>query len=450
MIGTGLPRIVYAAVLAVAPLLPENVGTNGEPTLTLAFLDAPDPRALGKVDWHEEFERQSGVRHASHPDVKNRMVSLAWLDVLPEAGQAVTVDEFAGTDIFPLPEAAPLAATASEPSAPNNNRQMRGPQNKMAQVEGIPGEHPEDSAVHVDGKTILLKDVKRGMWLDDLKMTVTDTSYGNDGRLYVHTSKAEEKPDDATKVDDDSKSLPQLVGGIPAADKPEQMAGDGTQMKPGTTPQALPTFSVGDKVEYVGQDGGGEIEALEVHGGNTFYRLKDQVGLFLGSSIKPAGASDTPDPSKAEADRQQAVIQDDQHAPKEKGQTAAEAVGREDDGLDQPYTHTDGDFSQTGDPYGISANYTAQGFAATSDTTNIAQLSLAERKEVSDADSSQMIDGAPKGIAPSDATHHAPLGNDPEAEMVNGAETAGELDGSGETGENGGGANAKGSDEPPL
>lgn len=86
-IATGIPRAVYAHILSVSPILPEFVGPNGDPTLSIAFMDDPDPRQLGKVDWHGEFERHVGVRHQSHPDVANKIVSLFWVDVLPDAGE---------------------------------------------------------------------------------------------------------------------------------------------------------------------------------------------------------------------------------------------------------------------------------------------------------------------------------------------------------------------------
>lgn len=97
----GKRRALFGSVLAVAPVLPENLGTNGEPTLSVAMLD---PRAIdivqaGRADWHTAMERVTGVRHASHPEVLAGRTSLYYVDALPIDGGEIELDALNITDL---------------------------------------------------------------------------------------------------------------------------------------------------------------------------------------------------------------------------------------------------------------------------------------------------------------------------------------------------------------
>lgn len=94
-IGGGAARSVYAYVISIAPIVPDFVGANGEPSIGIVYLDPgvafKQKNKLGTSIWHEEITRASGVKHASHPDVVNGLESLYWLDVLPSAGEAISL-----------------------------------------------------------------------------------------------------------------------------------------------------------------------------------------------------------------------------------------------------------------------------------------------------------------------------------------------------------------------
>lgn len=83
--GEPVNRALYGHVLTVAPSEPQHLGTSGEPTISVAFLDphSVNLNQLGKVDWHQAFTREVGVRHASHADVQAGMVATYYLDALP-------------------------------------------------------------------------------------------------------------------------------------------------------------------------------------------------------------------------------------------------------------------------------------------------------------------------------------------------------------------------------
>jgi hypothetical protein len=97
----GTRRALYGQVLTIAPILPENLGTNGEPTVSVVLLDpqAINTNQLGKVDWHLALDRQTGVRHASHPDVVSGATSIYYTDVLPIGGEEIEMDALNLTDL---------------------------------------------------------------------------------------------------------------------------------------------------------------------------------------------------------------------------------------------------------------------------------------------------------------------------------------------------------------
>lgn len=90
-LGSGIPHALFAHVLTVAPIEDANLGANGEPTISVAYLDDPNRAVLGKVDWHQEFARATAVRHFSHPDVLKRLTSICWVDVVDDSGGPLTL-----------------------------------------------------------------------------------------------------------------------------------------------------------------------------------------------------------------------------------------------------------------------------------------------------------------------------------------------------------------------
>lgn len=82
--GAGTNRYAYAFVLGVSPKVDGTLGTNGEPSLTVAF---PDPRmagSLGTINWHLGFRRTAAVPHISHPDAKAGRTGIYWVDTVPD------------------------------------------------------------------------------------------------------------------------------------------------------------------------------------------------------------------------------------------------------------------------------------------------------------------------------------------------------------------------------
>lgn len=80
-------------VIGVAPIAPENLGTNGEPTITALILN-PSPAnisQLGRIDWHQALDRLAGLRHVSHPDVVAGRVSVCYVDTVDNPGSTVTL-----------------------------------------------------------------------------------------------------------------------------------------------------------------------------------------------------------------------------------------------------------------------------------------------------------------------------------------------------------------------
>jgi hypothetical protein len=131
-IGGGKARALFATVLTVAP-----TQDQAPPDLSIVFMDDPSLAALGKVDWHQQFNRHAGVHHASHPDVKNGLVSLCWTDTLPPAEEVIDVLDLDVDLIFPpvnvqtssveMPVRTPeLPAAPVEPVEPPVTEEYRG------------------------------------------------------------------------------------------------------------------------------------------------------------------------------------------------------------------------------------------------------------------------------------------------------------------------------------
>lgn len=110
--GAGKSVELYAIVLTVAPSLPELVGSDGEPTITIAYANPKaNPNILGSGNWHTAFDRVSNVAPASHAEVKSGARGIYWVDVLPDPGTAIAADSFATAN---LPQIEGKASTVFE------------------------------------------------------------------------------------------------------------------------------------------------------------------------------------------------------------------------------------------------------------------------------------------------------------------------------------------------
>ena len=91
----------FGIVIAVAQALPENLGTQNEPTITAAALDPLNTNTaqLGRVDWHQALTRFTGLRHISHSDVQAGKESMAYIDVVPSGGEEIDLPELNMDDL---------------------------------------------------------------------------------------------------------------------------------------------------------------------------------------------------------------------------------------------------------------------------------------------------------------------------------------------------------------
>lgn len=190
-IGTGVPRAVFATVLSVSPILPENLGTDGEPTISLFFLDPTDfsPAALGKVDWHGELDRHVNVHHASHPEVVNKLVSLCWVDVLPAPEDGAFLPRLWNNDPDGRISGSPMLLAQKyddrpdgvEPAAPGGLVSVR-----RVVVEGLPRPLQPNETLDVNGEGKDAIELIPGDVLDYFKLKVTKVEYA-DGEKKVST-----------------------------------------------------------------------------------------------------------------------------------------------------------------------------------------------------------------------------------------------------------------------
>lgn len=72
-------------IIAVASITPENLGTNGEPTITALVLNPTTANLaqLGRHDWHNALSRFTGLQHYSHPDVVSGRHTNCYIDTMP-------------------------------------------------------------------------------------------------------------------------------------------------------------------------------------------------------------------------------------------------------------------------------------------------------------------------------------------------------------------------------
>lgn len=94
-IGGGAARIVYAIVLHTIPGELDTVGSNGEPVVSVAYMESGLglEKTLGGPEWYKALHRESGVPHASSQAVQEGKRSVYWTDLLPVAGFAGSVGE---------------------------------------------------------------------------------------------------------------------------------------------------------------------------------------------------------------------------------------------------------------------------------------------------------------------------------------------------------------------
>lgn len=139
--GAGKSVELYAIVLTIAPALPSLVGSDGQPTVTVAYVKPnPDARIMGSGDWHMALERVSDVAPASHAEVKSGARGIYWVDVLPDAGAAIAADSFASAE---LPQIEGKASTVFERLTAEDffarDAKVVPPAVEAIKVERIPG-----------------------------------------------------------------------------------------------------------------------------------------------------------------------------------------------------------------------------------------------------------------------------------------------------------------------
>jgi|GEM_PF-6349058 len=101
-------RAFFATVLSVQPKVDGDNGTNGEPTITIAFIDHTKLSMLGSADWHKAFVRIPTVRHVSHDEAQQCATEYCWTDHIPS-------DELAhGLNMYDLSAPAAKAEQAQD------------------------------------------------------------------------------------------------------------------------------------------------------------------------------------------------------------------------------------------------------------------------------------------------------------------------------------------------
>lgn len=87
---SGLLRsILFATVLSVQQPQAEELGTNGEPTITIGFIDSEGVKHLGGPAWHNAYKRVTGVRHVSHIEAQEGKAEYCYTEVLPTDGGSI-------------------------------------------------------------------------------------------------------------------------------------------------------------------------------------------------------------------------------------------------------------------------------------------------------------------------------------------------------------------------
>jgi hypothetical protein len=89
----------FATVLSVQPPHPDDDGTNGEPTITIGFLDPEKTALLGGPKWHEAFTRIPTVRHISHAQAQVGAVEFCYVEALNNDGGSVHLQRLNMEDI---------------------------------------------------------------------------------------------------------------------------------------------------------------------------------------------------------------------------------------------------------------------------------------------------------------------------------------------------------------
>lgn len=138
-------------VLTVAPIVPENLGINGEPTITALVLTptAANLAQLGRHDWYLALDRYTGLRHVSHPDVISGKVVTCYVDTIPvdEIGHGLNLDDLDQ----PILEPAPTKA-GNEPVVHNNQGFKAFQMDGFVRVLDPDGDHVDDFQTLEDAK----------------------------------------------------------------------------------------------------------------------------------------------------------------------------------------------------------------------------------------------------------------------------------------------------------
>jgi hypothetical protein len=91
----------FATVLSIQQSTADDDGTNGEPTITIGFLDPTQKNLLGGADWQKAYKRITTVRHVSHDEVQQCVTEYCWEAVLPGDGTGFELDSLEMDETLP-------------------------------------------------------------------------------------------------------------------------------------------------------------------------------------------------------------------------------------------------------------------------------------------------------------------------------------------------------------
>lgn len=255
-IGSGKPRGFYAYVLNVSALVPELVGTSGEPTISIVLLEPTNILGLSRADWQQQLQRYVGVHHWSHPSAIKGLVNLVWVDVLPSAEGIIdksplppVLFQVPGEPVAgsPMPVDPPTPVRTDTPAQPSSasgqaaftrvsvdcigDGQQMGPAGEIDVLE-------LGADIHGPKVSIALGSLKVGDVLPVFNAKVTAVKV-EDGVLEVATETLGPKPPSAADLDAKAaEDAAKAATGGTATGAGGDVAGLGGASGPGTDAQA--------------------------------------------------------------------------------------------------------------------------------------------------------------------------------------------------------------------
>lgn len=223
----GKVRAALGIVTGVgSAVLNAPVGENGEPLVTVVYLDSLNNRTLSSASWAAAFRRVGPVHHVTSPAVES---GVAYTDILPmDASGAMSLDALELPDM--------TAAAAAEIQRKEANGVGRGPVPdkdiafQTATATGIAEENAIDGFPAVptsDKKTPVFAHTSVPEWPPKTaKIGVALTPDERNARLKAHLQQlaakedAQKKADAAPATTDRAKSI--LGGLAPASPSPEK------------------------------------------------------------------------------------------------------------------------------------------------------------------------------------------------------------------------------------